>query len=189
MDLIKKLAGFVCRGPITCKLKPPLNRGSAWKVYTFHTAFVSCCQTGGRGKWGRGSARGHPVLPPAPNRATASAQVSLGGLDRVGLLQDESRRHTGGQELESCFGAPSLAGEWTQRARSVLGTSVWSLNLGWWEPSFGRCLPPSLLSPRHPHPHPRKTQGESLPGHCSCNLENNFPLVGYCGLPYLEQSC
>ena len=24
---------------------------------------------------------------------------------------------------------------------------------------------------------------------CSCNLENNFPLVGYCGRPYLEQSC
>lgn len=81
------------------------------------------------------------MLPPAPNRATTSAQVSLGGLDRVGLLQDESRRHTGGQELESCFGAPSLAGEWTQGALSVLGTSVWSLNLGWWEPSFGRCLP------------------------------------------------
>ena len=187
LDLIKKLAGFVCRGPITCKLQPPLNRGSAWKVYTFYTAFVSCCQTGGRGEWGRGSARGHPVLPPAPNRATASARVSLGGLDRVGLLQDQSRKHTGGWESESCFGA--LITDWrmdpggTQSPgndRLVSKSGVAGAQL--------RALSPPL-PPHHPHTHPLKAQGESLPGHCSRNLENNFPLVGYCGLPYLEQSC
>ena len=189
LDLIKKLAGFVCGGPITCKLQPPLNRGSAWKVYTFCTAFVSCCQTGGRGKWGRGSARGHPVLPPAPNRATASARVSLGGLDRVGLLQDESRRYTGGRESESCFCAPitgwrmdpgDTQSPGNERLVSKPGVAGAQLRV----PS-----PPELASPSPPPPPPPEAQGESLPGHCSCNLENNFPLVGYCGLPYLEQSC
>lgn len=51
---------------------------------------------------------------------------------------------------------------------------------GWLGPGLRHGHTPSLLPP---------SQGAGLLGHCSCNLENNFPLVGYCGLPYLEQSC
>lgn len=102
LDLIKKLAGFVCRGPITRKLQPPLNRGSAWKVYTCHTAFVSCCQTGGRSKCGRGSARGHPLLftnvsPRPKQKAKASGGTFLRDLELMNLLYNEhSKQKRGG---------------------------------------------------------------------------------------------
>lgn len=49
------------------------------------------------------------------------------------------------------------------------------------EPGLGPWLTPTLLLP---------SPGDQVCcGHCSPNLENNFPLVGYCGLLYLEQSC
>lgn len=168
MGLIKKLAGFVCRGPITRKLQPPLNRGSAWKVYTRHAAFVSCCQTGGWSEWGRGSARGHPLLP-----CECRALASLGDLDQTSLLQGESREQTGGWSPND-----GLEGE---RGRQ---TASWERALGL-PPRTGESPASGTTSPRLASTQPRE---ESRPGRCSRNLENNFSLVGYCGRPYLEQS-
>lgn len=90
LDLIKKRAGFVCRGPVTRRLRPPLNRGAAWKVYTCHTAFVSCCQTGGRSECRRGSARGHPLLfidvsPRPKQKAEARGGIFLRDLELMNL--------------------------------------------------------------------------------------------------------
>lgn len=71
------------------RLQPPLNRGAAWRVYTGHTAFVSCCPTGGRSRRGRGSARGQGCEP----RAQTGGKASAGTLGRdLGPRQPSKRR-------------------------------------------------------------------------------------------------
>lgn len=56
----------------------PSERGAAWRVYIGHTAFVSCCPTGGRSRRGQGSARGQRCEP----RAQTGKKVSAGTLSR-----------------------------------------------------------------------------------------------------------
>lgn len=96
------------------RLQPPLNRGAAWRVYTGHTAFVSCCPTGDRSRRGRGPARGQRCEP----RAQTGRKASAGTLVRDLGPGQPSESHVVTREVGaggfSCSPAPSESSCWAE---------------------------------------------------------------------------